>query len=532
MSVLSTSAKGTSFLIIFQLASRGFTFLINQILLRYMSPEILGLSAQLDLYSRTVLSFSKDSIEVAAQRQPKNAQAVVNLAYLSIVFGGPLAYVLAALYLRTEIPHVPYFSQALWVYAISCVVELLAEPAFVAAQQRLLFRVRASAETIATISRCLLTCAVAVVATRLGSAPGVLPFAAGQFAFATMTLVVYAVKIWPVSKAEKFSLFPTYIQGSEYIRGFFSKSLCRLSASLLFQNLFKYVLTQGDGILIATLASLSDQGAYALASNYGGLIARMLFQPIEETSRTIFAQLCSTEDVNPLKEKEMSGKEIAPKTQPDNKVQSARELLQNVLKLYSIIGLVACTIGPSVAPILLRIVAGAQWADTQASPVLVTYCYYIPLLAINGVTEAFVAAVAPNPILHIQSGLMGLWFLLFSAATWFFMRVLDLGARGLVLANCVNMVLRICFNGWFFTSFFRENKQDFQWASIMPNSMSIASAIGAWSILHSGLNSSVPLQGHLQDIVFTSVITGVFGLSLLYSERSFLLPFMKPLLRR
>jgi oligosaccharide translocation protein RFT1 len=227
---------------------------------------------------------------------------------------------------------------------------------------------------------------------------------------------------------------------------------------LFVQNSFKYVLTQGDGILIAALTSLGDQGAYALASNYGGLIARMLFQPIEETSRTIFAQLCAASDAGePNKKSSQEAKEI--KETENSNVQNARSLLENILKFYTIIGLVAFTIGPTVAPILLRIVAGPQWADTQASSVLVTYCYYIPLLAMNGVTEAFVTAVASNSILHIQSGMMGAWFVAFGSAAWFFMRVMKLGALGLVLANCVNMVLRICFNTWFFAGFFRERRQ-------------------------------------------------------------------------
>jgi oligosaccharide translocation protein RFT1 len=452
MSVLSTSAKGASFLILFQLASRGFTFFINQILLRFLSPETLGLSAQLDLYARTVISFARDSIEVAAQRQANDAQPVVNLAYLAIAFGAPLAYGLASIYLKAEDSGVPHFSSVLWIYAASCVVELCAAPAYAVAQQRLLFKVRASAETVATVFRCLSTCAVAIWASKTNFQAGVLPFAAGQLSFALGTLAIYLFNVAPIAKENKFSLLPTKIPGPGYIWGYLSEKLCRLSLSLFVQNSFKYVLTQGDGILIAALASLGDQGAYALASNYGGLIARMLFQPIEETSRTIFAQLCATPDDDKVNKKK------AKKTEESN-VRNARSLLENILKFYSIIGLVACTIGPTVAPILLRLVAGPQWADTQASSVLVTYCYYIPLLAINGVTEAFVTAVASNSVLHIQSAMMGAWFVAFGTAAWLFMHVMELGARGLVLANCVNMVLRICFNTWFFSGFFKDREQ-------------------------------------------------------------------------
>lgn len=218
MTILSTSTKGASILIVFQLASRAFTFLINQILLRYLSPEILGLSAQLDLYARTVISFSRDSIEVAAQRQSKDAQAVVNLAYLSIAFGAPLACGLAFVYLRTAEAGSANFSTALWIYAVSCVVELLATPAYAIAQQRLLFKIRASAETVASIGRCLTTYVVAITASKLGYQAGVLSFALGQLAFALGMLGVYLINVIPLSQADdkqkvKFSIFPRKISG-------------------------------------------------------------------------------------------------------------------------------------------------------------------------------------------------------------------------------------------------------------------------------------------------------------------------------
>lgn len=211
------------------------------------------------------------------------------------------------------------------------------------------------------------------------------------------------------------------------------------------QDSFKYILTQGDSILITALASLSDQGAYALASNYGGLIARMLFQPIEESSRNLMANLCSPNS--------STGKPTG------TGLAEAKRLLQTVLKLYNLIGLVAIVIGPSIAPVLLRIVAGARWADTEAGSVLSLYCYYIPFLAINGLTEAFVAAVASSSELGSQSLSMGMFFAAFAGAAWFFLQYLELGATGLVYANCVNMSLRIIFNTRFIRQFYAQHNQ-------------------------------------------------------------------------
>jgi oligosaccharide translocation protein RFT1 len=179
----------------------------------------------------------------------------------------------------------------------------------------------------------------------------------------------------------------------------------------------------------------------------------MLFQPIEETSRNLFAQLCASDPADKVQQIQKTEKS----QQKDSKQHGAR-LLQDLLKLYALVSLVAFSIGPIVAPILLRIVAGSMWADTEASDVLAIYCYYIPLLAVNGVTEAFVAATASNEDLYYQSFFMGVFFAGFAGSAYFFLKVLKLGAQGLVWSNCVNMAFRILFNVRFVKSFFGRNE--------------------------------------------------------------------------
>jgi oligosaccharide translocation protein RFT1 len=449
MSILSASAQGASLLIVFQIISRGFTFIVNQVLLRFLSPEVLGLSAQLDLYSITVLSFARESIRVACQRQRSSIQTVVNFGFLPVFIGAPLAYGLAVLYQRAELPDVPYFVPSLFIYGVSAVIELLSEPSFIVSQQLLLYRLRASTEAIATFGRCLATCGTAIYAARIGKEIGVLPFALGQLAYSVLLLISYTGQIYFQDTKESFSLLPRTIETSkpgQYTLGLFPRELGILSISLFIQNSFKYVLTQGDGMLIAVLASLKEQGAYALASNYGGLIARMVFQPIEEASRNMFAQLFNLAD-------EANSDPVKAKKQKDD-LENAKTLLQRMLRLYCIIGLVACAVGPTVAPILLRLIAGRRWSDTDASIVLSNYCYYIPLLALNGVSEAFVAATASTSTLNLQSALMGVWFVAFAASTYLFMEVMRLGASGLVFANCINMGSRIAFNTYFIRSYF------------------------------------------------------------------------------
>lgn len=237
-----------------------------------------------------------------------------------------------------------------------------------------------------------------------------------------------------------------------------SKSLLNLSVSLYIQSGIKYLLTQGDVIVSATLASLEDQGMYALSANYGGLIARMVFRPIEDSSRNLFAQLCapaeSEQDQQP--NGSSTGAEKSNVKRPSPSIVQAANILRDILHVYSIFSLLVFTLGPTAAPLLLRLVAGNRWSDSGAGEVLGTYCYCIPLLAINGVSEAFVAATASEKDLYWQSIWMGAFSAGFAGSAYVFLRVLALGAKGLVWANCVNMGLRIAFNRWFVRGWFGE----------------------------------------------------------------------------
>jgi oligosaccharide translocation protein RFT1 len=143
--------------------------------------------------------------------------------------------------------------------------------------------------------------------------------------------------------------------------------------------------------------------------------------------------------------------------QPSASLNQAATILRDILRVYSIFSLIAFAIGPSAAPLLLQLVAGSRWSASGAGEVLGTYCYCIPLLAINGVSEAFVAATASTKDLHWQSIWMGAFSAGFAASAYVFLRVLQLGAKGLVWANCVNMGSRIVFNLYFVGSYFKRS---------------------------------------------------------------------------
>lgn len=238
----------------------------------------------------------------------------------------------------------------------------------------------------------------------------------------------------------------------------------------------------------------------------------MLFQPIEEASRNLFAKLCapvSTPSINKNSEKEAS----TPSKPAASGVRSASTTLRDTLKFYSLISLLAFSLGPTLAPLLLSLIAGSKWSTTSAGDVLGTYCYYIPLLAINGVTEAFVAATASQKDLFAQSFWMGGFFAAFAGSAYLFLRVLGLGAKGLVWANCVNMACRIVFNLMFVRRFFERNGQAFEIADTLPTVYSVAITGVVVSVL-SASQGVLGQYGVLGELVRVGGIGGVFALLL------------------
>ena len=222
-SLLANSARGASFLVFLQIASRALTFIVNQVLLRYLSPQLLGISSQLELYTISVLYFSRESLRVALQRlgrdendvraSARRAQEAVNLSYTAIALGPPLAFAFARFYLRRATPAVmaiPYFEDSLNLYAVATIIELCVEPCFVVAQLQMLYGLRASAETVATIARCILTCGSAIWASRNERPIGALPFAFGQLGYALTLNLFYFARLWPQSRG--FSLTPRWIK--------------------------------------------------------------------------------------------------------------------------------------------------------------------------------------------------------------------------------------------------------------------------------------------------------------------------------
>ncbi|KZZ90607.1 rft domain-containing protein [Ascosphaera apis ARSEF 7405] len=497
-------ASGIMYLILIQVISRGFTFIANQFLLRYLSPSVLGAATQLEIYSISVLYFARESFRLVLQRQSapdedgKNektdsqekskelTQSIVNMAFLPVVLGSILALALGTLQAKVSegiANEIPYFNEGLRLTGWACLFELLAEPGFTFIQWRSLFKKRAAIESTAAVIRCLASCATAIIGARMGIIVGVLPFAMGQIAFSLTILFGYMATAVRLSWKENISLFPRPLQHTpKAILGRFSNQLMTLAANIYGQSIVKHFLTQGDSMTLAAMTTLEDQGLFALASNYGSLVARIIFQPIEESSRNLLGRL-------------LTNGEGKRQKVPVERVKEAKDYLCTILHLYVTASILILSLGPTLVPQILSALLGARWSSSNLVKILSCYCYYIPVLALNGVLEAFVSSTASHSQLRRQSLWMAVCSVAFIAVAYIFLSVLDSGASGIVWANIANMVLRIIWSFRHIRNYFGQLGVQFQVSDFVPKFWTFAlggASISIMSILKPLSSLKVP----------------------------------------
>jgi oligosaccharide translocation protein RFT1 len=248
-------------------------------------------------------------------------------------------------------------------------------------------------------------------------------------------------------------------------------------------------------MILATFSTLEDQGIYSFASNYGGLVARMVFQPIEESSRNLWSKQLNTADKD---KKEHKGQ-----------IEAARSHLTDILRAYAILAVLALGIGPDVVPIGLKTLMGSRWMSEKVQGLLSAYCCYIPFLAFNGVTEAFVSAAVSPADIRRQAAWMTVFTLCFGATSFLLLTVAKLGAFGLVLANIINMSVRTIWSLSFIRGYLRQNGSEIKVTDFSPNIQTLGVLILAAS---RKLIDYQPLGDGLYGMLAMLAFAAIYGL--------------------
>ncbi|KAA1111331.1 Oligosaccharide translocation protein rft1 [Puccinia graminis f. sp. tritici] len=554
-----------------QLISRLLTFILNQTLVRVASPEALGTaSIQFDVLINTVLFFSREGVrgglsrtqdefnrlsnsELSSSNQkhpPQGSpssiitrrQEIVNASFLPIPIGILFSFVLFLIYWLTvdqSTANQAHFQTALIFYLVAVLCELLSEPAYIhlilAGQTGRRVKVEGTAVSVKTLT----TLFVVMLGYHLGHDWGLLGFATGQLAYSfSLTFGLWSphfrarsAQLDPPNQA----LYPRQTAESQLVSSkagvldsWIAQSDLNLCYALTRQSIIKQFLTEGDKMIISKICPIAHQGGYALAMNYGSLVARILFQPIEETSRLYFSRNLSA---SRLAEKgsDSSSKNAVMTTG----LRGSIDLLTNLIQCHLYLGLVFVTFGPPYVRLGLWILLGPRSAYLRDGPsstiiqVLRAYCSLLPLLGMNGILEGFVQSAADEKELDQMSKLMALWCAIFVAAvalfssSWASGTLLITAEVAIVIATGVNMICRILY-GWKFSGRYvhrRAADRALSLSKAAPSAMTIlafifASIFTRWS--ESGYSGALakekPTEALLSKAVLSHLLNGIGSL--------------------
>lgn len=460
-SLLSKSTSGASFLILVQVVTKLATFLLNQVLFRFISPKVFGLSTYLEFLVSTLLFFSREGERLSIQRTEINnttetvdngrilahtkrgsLQSIINFGFVPLCIGIPMLIAAFWWQLGTELFQksllpLPKSSYTIALLLLLVISELAIEPIYAINQYELNFKRRSQIEGSAVLLKCVVTFTSMILFRKYASPAdfeglAVLAFAIGQFSYSATLLVRYYLSFRIDNSLKnkdtqlKLSVERIYSEAGYH---YFDPKVWAIWKSLFVQMIFKQFLTEGDKILINYLCSVEEQGVYSVISNYGSIIARLLFQPIEESMRLLFTRLLSSSGDG--------------KTSPES-----YQLVKNLSIFYFNLSILILLGGFTNASFLLKTLLGNKagtWTGTNVFEVFPYYMLYIPLLAFNGILEAFFSSIAKEADIKKFSYFMTVLTVVVLITLYVSIEKFKLGITGLIISNSINMALRITF---------------------------------------------------------------------------------------
>jgi len=193
-------------------------------------------------------------------------------------------------------------------------------------------------------------------------------------------------------------------------------------------------------------------------------VARIIFQPIEETSRLYFSKLLSSASPKTAKPKDEDGDHD---TVREASLDNASKILSSLLLLFAHLLLLLVTFGPPYLSIATTLLLPPRFQSTSAPSILRGYVLYIPMMAFNGILEAFFASTSTPSELKNQSRWMVGFSITFAFAAYLFNQ-LGFGDSGLVYANVLNLFLRVVYCWTFAKRYFGERGVGFGLDAVVP----------------------------------------------------------------
>lgn len=245
------------------------------------------------------------------------------------------------------------------------------------------------------------------------------------------------------------------------------------------QSFMKLMLTEGDRIVLTAYSGAYDAGIYSMVSSYGGMLSRIIFQPLEENGRLLFS-----------KEHSEIVKQDKKRTE---QLDTLHKIYSTLMRLVILIGLLCSTFGSNYTTVLLKLLAGPTWgSNRKASDALSAFCWYVSIMSLNGMSEAFVYGVAGSTSevgsLTITHAVIGVVFYIIAPMMMSRNATTYGGTIGLLIANSLCMLLRSVYSVYFASRYFTKHRGSSNeniftmFRNVLPNPLTISSFICAYLV--------------------------------------------------
>ncbi|XP_014493945.1 protein RFT1 homolog [Vigna radiata var. radiata] len=437
------------YLLATQFLSRGIPFIFNTWIVRHLTQEDYALYAvQFHLLVTCILFLSREGFRRACLRMDLKCDGnsmgdvvkLMKVVWMSFPLGIFITIVVCLfVFWWQQISYCSPHGQAILINGFACILELLAEPAYILSQSMVLLELRLMVETIATLLRCLTM--YFLISKQTGIEKSII-FGLSQSAYGASLFLGYWGYLLLSQKLKVSYLFP--FRKGKLID--FDQQLSKMCILFTFQSFRKLILQEGEKIVLVWLDTPYNQAVYGVVDKLGSLVVRLVFLPFEESSYATFARSASGQ--YPGKSKKLGNG------------------LTESLKLVLLIGLVFMAFGPSYSYSLIRLLYGEKWSDGEASTALRCYCFYVIVLAMNGTSEAFMHAVATESQLKRSNDSLLIFSLIYIILNVLLIRLA--GAVGLIMANSLNMTLRILYSAIFIKKYF-QGSSSFSFYECLPS---------------------------------------------------------------
>ncbi|XP_065188096.1 protein RFT1 homolog [Sycon ciliatum] len=458
---LQSAGRGAGYNIILQLLFRIATFVLNAFIVRRISKQLLGVvNVRLTLLYTTGLFLSREALRRACLSKTDegcNVRHVVNLMWATVPIGVLCTGLLSAVWIflleQPPVVDIPDYPQAVIAFAVCTVAELMAEPLYVLAQRYFYVRVKVMVEGGALAARVILTGTLVALYPEWG----LFSFCISYVLYAVVFVMLYYGFFTSVIK-DKSSPIPISSWGDLLpqpapnqpllsLSTWTSPRLVYLAVSFFKQSFFKQILTEGERYVMTFFRALTfqEQGIFDTIANLGSMVARFVFMPIEESYSVFFTTTLQ--------------RGLVADQQPPAVVKTASSALSVLLKFVFLVGLIIVVFGWSYSYLLLMIYGGDKLTASPGPAILRTYCFYVLVLAVNGMTECFYFATMSKEEIDRYNRKMLLFSFMLLGLSWL-LTTTFLGSLGFIIANSVQMCARIVYSASYIRRYFASVSED------------------------------------------------------------------------